>query len=148
MSLIWSFLRFVFFLTRWQCQGFPLLALLSFSLSWNFFMIATIVLGWSSAFLVFLGFTHVVTNTTSNIISKSMRTIDIYSLKLFLLETHLFFHSLFLLEIMCILQGYTSFDKVSFASLSKGKVSTLHRARVEGEKTKQKQTQFLWHCIR
>lgn len=57
-----------------------------------------------------------------------------YNLKLFLLETHLFFHSLFLLEIICILQGYASFDKLSFVSLSKRKVSTLHKAKVEGEK--------------
>lgn len=57
-----------------------------------------------------------------------------YNLKLFLLETYLFFHSLFLLEIICVLQGYASFDKLSFASLSKGKVSTLHKAKVEEKK--------------
>ena len=31
-------------------------------------------------------------------------------------------------------QGYASFDRLRFASLSKGKVSTLHSAKVEGKK--------------
>lgn len=57
-----------------------------------------------------------------------------HNLKLFLLETHLFFHSFFLLEIICVLQSYVSFDKLSSVSLSKEKViSTLHRAKVEGK---------------
>ena len=57
-----------------------------------------------------------------------------HNLKLFLLETQLFFRSFFLLEIICVLQSYASFDKLSSVSLSKGKViSTLHRANVEGK---------------
>ena len=66
---------------------------------------------------------------------QGIKTIDIYNLKLFLLETHLFFHSLFLLGIIFVLQGYASFDKPSFAILSKGKVSNLRSAKVEGKKS-------------
>jgi len=42
---------------------------------------------------------------------------------------------LFLLGIIFVLQGYASFDKPSFASLSKGKVSNLHSAKVAGKKS-------------